>query len=152
MNKVDLLNGSLESSLRILYILDKFQELRFNVNEIVLLDYYIIHLHDFEKSSQSIHPPIPNRENELLVRREQVIKGIQFLESRSLIQVNYTKYGIKYSTNKLANFLIKYMESDYAEKLSNNISIINTKNIEEILETVENLIKKDSKLWVNELN
>lgn len=151
MNKLELLNSPLESSLRIIMILNQFKKSAFSIDEIILLDYYVIHLHDFDSSFNSIHPPIPNRENELLIRRELVISGIQILESRSLIKVNYTEYGIKYSTNELANHFTKYMESPYSYKLSKNIDTISANSVDKILKSVEMLIKRDSELWINEL-
>lgn len=151
MTKLELINSPIESALRIIMLLNNFKEEQFSLDEIVKLDYYIIHIHDFNSTSESIHPAIPNRENELLTRRKLIIQSIQILESRALIKINYTKTGIRYTTNQLAAKVVEYFETPYAIKLSENIRVLSEQKINEVIFSVESLIKKDSQLWVNKL-
>ena len=150
MNKADIINSSLETSLRISLMLNQLFDIKLNADEIVLLDYYIIHLNDFDSTYDSIHPNIPNRENELLIRRKLVLDSINILESRSLINVNYTESGIRYSGNFLTSELSQNLESTYSCKLVQNISSIDTTKLDDIFQSVKTLINENSNLWVNE--
>ncbi|MCT1183583.1 hypothetical protein EFL99_10110 [Lactococcus lactis] len=151
MNKLELINSPLETALRIIIILSILRQEIPTLDEIVMLDYYVLHANDFDPALESIHPDIPNRENELLIRRKLVIEGLRILESRSLIKINYTKTGIRYCTNELSNQVVKYLESPYSSKVTRNISESSTKSFDEIMLSVRKLITEDSNIWINKL-
>ncbi|EKP7339243.1 hypothetical protein P3888_001620 [Listeria monocytogenes] len=147
MNKNIILNSSLEVSLRILILLRNFSDEQLDIDDILLLDYYILHLNDFDIKLNSIHPSMPNRENEIFVRRESIQQGILLLESRDLIDTNFTPQGITYSSNKFTLLFTDYLESSYASRLKRNIETSIDKNKREIISKVKETLFNNINLW-----
>lgn len=147
MNKNIILNSSLEVSLRILILLRNFNDEQLDVDDILLLDYYVLHLNDFDTKLESIHPSIPNRENEIFVRRESIQQGILLLESRDLIDTNYTPTGITYSANSFTLLFTDYLESPYAIKLKKNLEASIDRNKREIILKIKETLFNNINLW-----
>ncbi|EAC3180743.1 hypothetical protein KQY60_000934 [Listeria monocytogenes] len=152
MNKNDILNSSLEIALRILTLLRAVPDEQLDVDEILLLDYFVLHIHDFDSKLNSIHPSIPNRENEIFVRRQAVQQAIYLLESRQLLTTSYTSTGIRYSSNNLTISFVDYFESPYANKLKDNIAIINEKSKRALVKEIKESLFSSTNLWKNNLN
>lgn len=152
LNKNEILNSSLETALRILMLLKSNSRDQLDVDEILFLDYFILHINDFNSNMQSIHPSIPNRENEIFIRRQAIQQAILLLESRRLIDINYTLTGIRYSSNDLTSSFVDYFESPYVEKLQDNLNVLNRQNIFTLVEEIRGSILNNSKLWTNDLD
>lgn len=152
MNKNDILNSSLEIALRILTLLRAVPDEQLDVDEILLLDYFVLHTNDFDSKLISIHPSIPNRENEIFVRRQAVQQAIYLLESRQLLTTSYTSTGIRYSSNNLTISFVDYFESPYANKLKDNIATINEKSKRALVKEIKESLFSSANLWKNNLN
>lgn len=152
MNKNDILNSSVEIALRILTLLSAVPDEQLDIDEILLLDYFILHTHDFDSKLKSIHPSIPNRENEIFVRRQSMQQAIYLLESRQLLTTSYTSTGICYSSNNLTISFVDYFESSYANKLKDNLSIISKKGQRALVKEIKETLFSSPNLWKNNLN
>lgn len=150
IKKNDILNSSLETALRILMLLRNIPSEQIDIDEILLLDYFVLHINDFNSKMESIHPSIPNRENEIFVRRETIQQSILLLESRNLITTSYTPSGIRYSSNNLTISFVDHLESSYAEKVKRNISIVNEESKRDLVKSIKKTIFSNPKLWSNE--
>ncbi|CEI82956.1 ABC-three component system middle component 2 [Oceanobacillus oncorhynchi] len=150
INKNDMLNSTLETALRILMLLRNMPDNQLDIDEILLLDYYVLHINDFNSKMESLHPSIPNRENEILVRRKIIQQSILLLDSRNLLTTNYTSSGIRYSSNQLTISFVDYLETPYAEKIKTNISKVNEKSKIELVEEIKKHIYNNPKFWLNE--
>lgn len=151
INKNDILNSSLETALRILMLLKNNSNEQLDVDEILFLDYFVIHINDFDSKLESMHPSIPNRENEIFIRRQAIQQAILLLESRKLIDIKYTSTGIRYSSNDLTTSFVDYFESPYVEKLKENLNSLNQKNKSTLLTEIKESIFNNSKLWSDDL-
>lgn len=149
LNKNEILNSPLETALRILMLLKSNSSDQLDVDEILFLDYFVLHINDFNSKLESIHPSIPNRENEIFIRRQSIQEAILLLESRKLIDINYTSTGIRYSSNDLTSLFVAYFESSYMERLKKNLNEINQKNISKLAKEIKENILSDSRLWMN---
>ncbi|KGL40495.1 hypothetical protein HCA64_01305 [Listeria booriae] len=152
MNKYNLLNSPIELGLRIIILLETVENADFDVDDILLLDYYVLHINDFDSKLKSIHPAIPNRENEIFVRRKSIQDSLLFLESLNLIKTNYTANGITYARNSMNNNFSDYLESPYASKLKRNIEEIKGENTEILIRNLKVSLFDNPQLWIDKLN
>lgn len=152
MNKYNLLNSRIEISLRIIILLECIENAHFDIDDILLLDYYILHINDFDSKFKSIHPAIPNRENEIFVRRKGIQDSLAFLESLNLIQTNYTMKGITYSSISESNFFSDYLETPYSINLKENIKSIKVENLDNLIVNLKESLFSNPKLWIDKLN
>src|SRR5437879_6232450 len=89
-------NTSLESGLRSLFILNSVAPNLRDLQRLIYYDYLIVHSSDVPDGPLSLHPPIPHRSGEWLVRRELVQEGLNLMFSKELIIKMYDPCGIIY--------------------------------------------------------
>ncbi len=112
-------NTVLEAGLRSVILLNEYYPTPIGFEEIVKLDYVLIYSEDFG-GPNSLHPSVPNRKGELVVRRELVRDGLCLMKRFGLINVNCQKEGIYYSVTGDAEPFIKLMKSEYSLTLKHN--------------------------------
>lgn len=110
-------NTSLESGLRSLFILDAIAPNFRDLQRLIYYDYLIVHSSDVPDGPTSLHPAIPHRSGEWLVRRELVQEGLNLMFSKELIIKNFNPGGISYSASELTSPFLKYFTSTYSTKL-----------------------------------
>jgi len=115
---VEVFNNPIEFGLRALIILKYTFPAALDLNTIIIYDYFITHSSDLDESIESLHPPIPHRSGELVVKRKAMQDGLNLMYSRELIDVEYNSSGISYKSNELSGYFIKYFNSSYSEKLT----------------------------------
>lgn len=110
-------NSPLEVGLRVLYILNELYPKGCDLQRLVYYDYILVHSSDVPNGPKSIHPCIPHRTSEILIKRELVKKGLTLMNSKQLIKSIFDKTGILYSSTELTNPFLEYNNSEYANKL-----------------------------------
>ncbi|MET1249168.1 ABC-three component system middle component 2 [Sporolactobacillus sp. STCC-11] len=127
---INVYNTPLEIGLRVLIILNELTEETIDLNRLVIYDYFINHSSDFDKTSKSLRPSIPQRFGELILKRKVIQEGIYLMYSRELLDIHYTLNGIYFKSNQLTKEFLKYFDSTYALELSriSKIVIGNFKN------------------------
>ena len=78
-------NSALETGVRTLAILVAAHPRAHDLHRLVQYDYLIVHSADADGPS-SLHPPLPLRSGELLVRRNVIGRGILLMVSRGLVR------------------------------------------------------------------
>jgi hypothetical protein len=121
---IKVFNSPLEIALRLLLIISKNGEKGISLDRLVIYDYLIINSGDIDGAPNSIHPALPNRSSQLLVKRELIKKSLQILLSKELLTLKYLKEGILYSPTKLSIPFINYFESDYFVEINNRVEWI----------------------------
>lgn len=101
-SKIHPFNNEVESGLRTLFILNEAYPINIDLEKIIYLDYLTIHSGDVDKTKRSLHPPVPYRIGELLVRRGFVKKGIGLFIEKNLIDIKYSTKGIEYCASEYA--------------------------------------------------
>jgi hypothetical protein len=119
--KLKVFNSPLEIALRILLILQMGDKKTMSLDRLIIYDYLILNSGDIPNAPQSLHPSLPNRSSQLLIKRELIQKALLILASKELIIVKYTKQGIHYKSSKLAQPFISYFETPYFDKLKDRI-------------------------------
>ncbi len=112
-----VLSSPLEVGLRMLVLLSHLT-IAADLHRLAIYDYLLLHSRDIDEGPESLHPPTPLRTGELLVRRNQITRGLYLLEVRGLVERDYSNDGISFRTSKLAEPFLQYFASDYAKKCS----------------------------------
>lgn len=110
-------NSSLEIALRALFLLAASAPTNQSVQKLIYFDYLTIHSNDVEGGPSSMHPPVPHRTGEWLMRRDTLEKSLGLLIQRELASVVFDESGIYFSATELTHAFVEYFQSDYAELL-----------------------------------
>lgn len=113
---VRVFNGPVETGVRALIILNSLYPSALDLNDLLLFDHLVVHTSDFA-GPPSLHPDIPPRSGEPLVRRRLIENGIRLMRMRHLIDVEFAPSGILYRASDDASAMIGLMRSDYAQQL-----------------------------------
>lgn len=117
MEKVEpVFNSSVETGMRALIILNALHPLALDLNDLLLFDHLVVHTSDFS-GPPSLHPDIPPRSGEPLVRRRLIENGIALMRMRHLIEIEFATSGILYRASDDAGAMIQLMRSTYARQL-----------------------------------
>jgi hypothetical protein len=115
-----VLSSPLEVALRMLILLSRLS-ISADLQRLSIYDYLLLHSQDTNGGPPSLHPATPVRTGELLVRRNQITRGLYLLESRGLVERDYLIDGIGFRPSKLASTFLEYFDSPYA-KICSDIS------------------------------
>lgn len=109
-------NTALETGLRTLAVLVASYPRLHDLGRLVQYDYLVVHSAD-AGGPPSLHPPLPLRSGELLVRRELVQSGVKLMQSRFLVAVRPSEHGILYSADESAGAFLDNLKCTYALEL-----------------------------------
>ncbi|WP_316682782.1 ABC-three component system middle component 2 [Ralstonia flaminis] len=110
-------NSSLEYGLRTLFILNASKSAPIDLQRVVSYDYLLVHSGDVEDGPASLHPAVPHRGTELLVKRSLIQAGLNQMLSRELVKVIFSSEGFLYQATDLTNPFIRLLKSPYAYEL-----------------------------------
>lgn len=115
-SNVDPFNSALETGIRSLAILTSSFPLALDLQRLVDFDYLVVHSGD-ANGPASLHPPIPMREGELLVRRRIIESGLSLMMSRRLIIRIASPEGITYQASDYAKPFVDSLSTPYMRSL-----------------------------------
>lgn len=115
-SEVPLFNSPLETGLRTLVVLDAFYPRSCTISELTWFDHLVVHTADVE-GPDSLHPDLPSRMGELLVRRRLIDEGVHLLLNADLITLVDGEDGVRYAAGEEAPSFIDLMEVPYCERL-----------------------------------
>ena len=104
-------NTPLEAALRSVFLLEAFAPARFDLSDLSLLDYFVVHTADIG-GPDSLHPEIDGRTGEFYVRRRVVREGVELLERAHLVEQHSLDQGVYYSAYENCGAMIGLMSSD----------------------------------------
>lgn len=110
-------NTPIESGLRLLFALDQAGGSSFDLQRLVSYDYLLVHSGDVEDGPSSLHPAVPFRGSELLVKRELVRVGLDAMFAKELLEKRFEPTGICYRATALTGAFLKLLVSPYASAL-----------------------------------
>jgi hypothetical protein len=111
-----LFNSSLETGVRSVVVLDAAFPRAFDLSQLTWLDHLVVHTADIG-GPVSLHPDIPQRTGELLVRRRLVEDGLNLMRRLHLVDSDTTDDGIVYSAREEASAFVDSLRSVYAREL-----------------------------------
>jgi len=109
-------NSALETGIRTLAILVASYPRAHDLGRLVQYDYLAVHSADAD-GPPSLHPPLPLRSGELLVRRGLIESGLRLMMSRSLIRREIHRDGILYAAEDAAGAFLANLQADYIIQL-----------------------------------
>lgn len=113
---VILFNSPLETGLRALFVLNAAHPRAFDLTHMTWFDHLVVHTGDIG-GLESLHPDVPHRSGELLVRRRLIEEGLTLMRRLHMIEVLATEHGILYQASDEAPALLELMRSNYAVNL-----------------------------------
>ena len=105
-------NSPFETGVRALIILVAAYPVAHDLHRLVQYDYLTVHSED-AGGPPSLHPPLPLRSNELLVRRDLVERGVLLMASAGLVRRGPHALGFLYGAEDAAGSFVAGLESDY---------------------------------------
>lgn len=105
-------NSPFETGVRALIILVAAYPAAHDLHRLVQYDYLTVHSED-AGGPPSLHPPLPLRSNELLVRRELVERGILLMTSAGFIRRESHALGFLYGAEDAAGSFVSNLQSNY---------------------------------------
>ncbi|MGF6178848.1 ABC-three component system middle component 2 [Ensifer sp. 4252] len=112
-----LFNTPFECGFRLLFVLSASRPSSYDVQRLISYDYLLVHSGDASDVYDSLHPAVPNRGNEWVVKRDVVQAGLQLMFSRELIEKRLTDQGILFAGTELTTAFINLLRTPYAEAL-----------------------------------
>lgn len=112
----ELFNSTLETGVRSVVLLNSAYPRAFDLKELTWLDHLVVHTGDIS-GPKSLHPNVPHRDGELLVRRSLVEGGITLMRRIHMVEEKYGKNGIVYAALDQAGPFVKLMRTEYGRAL-----------------------------------
>ena len=112
-----LFNTPLECGFRLLFALDACRPRVADLQRLVSYDYLLVHSGDIPGGPPSLHPPVPFRGSEWVVKRDLVRAGLGLIFARDLISKELTPRGIVFSGSELTTAFARLLKSPYAAAL-----------------------------------
>jgi len=109
-------NSALETGVRTLAILIACYPKAHDLGRLVQYDYLTVHSADAD-GPPSLHPPLPLRSGELLVRRGLIESGLRLMMSRSLVRRELHVQGFLYGAEDSAASFLDNMKASYLTEL-----------------------------------
>lgn len=115
-SRMMLFNGPVETGIRSLVILNAAYPRLYDINELVWLDHLIVHSEDIG-GPPSMHPKLPQRTGEVLVRRSLVQEGLSLMHRLGLISIEPSDTGVCYQATDDAHPLVNLLNTEYSQNL-----------------------------------
>ncbi len=145
-----LYNTPLEAGIRAVIILEIFEPTMFDLANISLLDYFIVHTAD-AGGPDSIHPDVSARSGEYFVRRHLVEKGLALMIRASLIEQITTSSGIIFRSHETSAAMLDQIRTNYNKRLIEAASWLAEQSREEGQEIFLNKLKFRIDRWSQEM-
>jgi len=148
--KTELFNSDVEVGMRVLLIINNVNG-SIDLDRLLVYDYLCLHTFDF-KGPKSLHPPIPNRNIELVIKRERINRALKLLIVKELIKVKPLKNGIYYSKNDLTSSFLDYVKAPYKFEYEARVKWV-MDNFSSFSDTKLKLfVEKNIGKWINEFS
>jgi hypothetical protein len=111
-----LYNSLLETGIRAVVVLEHLRPVGADLPEMILFDHVVVHTGD-HGGPESLHPPVPERQGELLVRRRLIQQSLQLMQQCHLVGETHDAGGISYHATDEAAAYVELLETPYSEHL-----------------------------------
>jgi hypothetical protein len=109
-------NSPLEAGIRAVAILAAAYPRSFDLQRLIAFDHLLVHTSDVGGPA-SLHPPVPLRSAELLVRRKLIERALLLMMTRDLVSREVGPGGIRYTAGENAVPFLAAVQSDYVKAL-----------------------------------
>jgi hypothetical protein len=109
-------NSPLEAGIRAVVVLEHLRPETLDLGEMVLFDHVVVHTADLG-GPPSLHPEVPGRKGELLVRRRLVEASLQLMQRCHLVDQQSAEEGIVYRASEEAAAYVELLETAYSVQM-----------------------------------
>jgi hypothetical protein len=113
---VQIFNSPIETGMRALILLAASYPMQLDLQRLLEYDYMMVHTGDVD-GPPSIHPALPLRSGELLVRRQLIERGLMLMASRKLVTRHATPNGFMYQAEDDAGPFLDTLTAEYLTNL-----------------------------------
>ena len=113
---LNIFNSPLETGVRSVVLLDAAYPRGFDLMQLTWLDHLVVHTADID-GPESLHPNIPQRNGELLVRRSLVEEGLTLMRRMHLIEAKFIADGIVFVAGDQAGPFVRLIRTEYGRTL-----------------------------------
>jgi hypothetical protein len=113
---VQTFNSPIETGMRALILLVESYPAQLDLQRLLEYDYIMVHTGDVD-GPPSIHPALPLRSGELLVRRQLIERGLMLMISRGLVSRHATPDGFMYQAEDDAGPFLDALTAEYLNDL-----------------------------------
>ena len=113
---VQTFNSPIETGMRALILLAESYPTQLDLQRLLEYDYIMVHTGDVD-GPPSIHPALPLRSGELLVRRQLIERGLMLMISRGLVRRHATPNGFMYQAEDDAGPFLDALTAEYLNDL-----------------------------------
>jgi len=142
-------NSALETGVRTLAILIACYPKANDLGRLVQYDYLTVHSAD-AGGPPSLHPPLPLRSGELLVRRGLIESGLRLMISRSLVTRSAQINGFLYGADDSAVSFLDNMKSSYIAELRSRAEWVAATFDELSTDELNGIVNKLFNAWTTE--
>lgn len=142
-------NSALETGVRMLAILIACYPKAHDLGRLVQYDYLTVHSADAD-GPPSIHPPLPLRSGELLVRRGLIESGLHLMMSRSLVRRMFDVQGFIYSADDAAASFLDNIKSPYIVAIRDRAAWVAATFDALSADELDSIIRRMFELWTIE--
>ena len=116
ITSVQTFNSPIETGMRALILLARSYPSQLDLQRLLEYDYIMVHTGDVD-GPPSIHPALPLRSGELLVRRQLIERGLMLMISRGLVTRHATPNGFLYRAEDDAGPFLDALDAEYLTEL-----------------------------------
>lgn len=142
-------NSALETGVRMLAILIACYPKAHDLGRLVQYDYLTVHSADAD-GPPSLHPPLPLRSGELLVRRGLIESGLRLMMSRALVHRDPHIQGFFYRAEDSAASFLDNMKSPYIIALRDRADWVAATFDELSVDELDAIVKRLFESWTIE--
>lgn len=142
-------NSPIETGIRALILLAESYPARLDLQRLLEYDYIMVHTGDVG-GPPSVHPALPLRSGELLVRRELIERGLMLMISRSLVSRCATPEGFFYQAEDDAGPFLDALDADYLNELKDRATWVEGRFHEMSNQDIRLLLTKVYDQWSRE--
>lgn len=113
---LETFNSPIETGMRALILLAASYPMQLDLQRLLEYDYMMVHTGDVD-GPPSIHPALPLRSGELLVRRQLIERGLMLMVSRKLVTRHATPNGFMYQAEDDAGPFLDTLTTEYLTDL-----------------------------------
>lgn len=111
-------NGTLETGIRLVFILHAFYPTAVDINKLTYLDYLVVRTSLLDGGPPDLHPPTPIIPPVTQVRRKFVQAAVSLMMTRNLVEQVVEPGGIYYLAGDNSEFFVNAVQTSYLLQLS----------------------------------
>jgi len=145
-------NSTLETGIRALVVLEALYPRRCDLLELTWFDHLVVHTGDLDGDNVpvSLHPDLPNRAGELLVRRQLVERSVRLMQQVHLIEVHESEDGVHFAASEEAPSYLDLLQTPYSTELKRRASWIATRFSELSVPQLREMVETKIGRWTAE--